>query len=496
MLKDNQKGANVGRRDFLRTTTIASIAAALPETNLLGQDAESPAKPIRQDMRNRLLFMSESPLRHERLIESIKSIGEVRFAVSSIQVDYRRPQEIANFIRDSDADILLMYLPRMSPSLGNIATATGKVDTPIVLLPSDPALMMFEADLAAAFRVNGTNAVLANSQEHALELLVAAASPGILEGRKALIFGRPFDSTSIPAHNLNEDNIYRRTGVKLRYRPLEELNQLLESVDEASARKEMGRWKSEAYKILEASDSAIFDASRLYVLLRSLVDKESLSAVSIDCGDYTRGAEAKLPYPCLAFTRLRDEGVVAACEADVCAMLSSMLLQEISGNPSYFCNVSSVDIGKSSTVLRHCAAPLQLMGYHAPKLQYNLRDYHGYGRGATPEIEFPTGIEVTMGSFSKDLKSFLIWPGRVVPRVKDTDRPMHPKSEVPKLKDLRLYCSNQAEVKIKEADRFLRSIGGCHHIVVAGRFAVPVRDAVLKMNVDIVGPSDLTAPEA
>ena len=173
-----------------------------------------------------------------------------------------------------------------------------------------------------------------------------------------------------------------------------------------------------------------------------------------------------------------------------------MLLQEISRNPSYFCNVSSVDIQKSGTVLRHCAAPLQPLGYHAPRLPYNLRDYHGYGRGASPEVEFPAGIEVTMGSFSKDLKSFVLWPGRVVARAKDTDCPMYPNTDVPTLKNLRIYCSNQAEVKIKEADRFLRNIGGCHHIVVAGRFATGVRDAMLKMNVDIVGPSDLTAPEA
>jgi hypothetical protein len=472
------------------------MAATLPRKNLLGQDTESPSRPSPQGMRNKLLCVSEAPIRYKGLVESIKSIGEVDFLVSSVQVNYQEPQRITSAIQSSGATILLMCLPRMTPSLGNIAAAMGAVDIPVVLLPSDPALIMFEADLAAAFRVKGTNATLANSQAHALELLVAAATPWILEGRRALVFGRPFDSTSIPAHNLNEDYVYKRTGVKIQYRPLEELKPLLETVDEASAREEMGRWKREASKIREASDSAIYEASRLYVLLRTLVDKESLSAVSIDCSGYTRSPNPSLPYPCLAFTRLRDEGTVAACEADVCAMLSSMLLQEISGNPSYFCNVSSVDRQKSSTVLRHCAAPLQLMGYHAPKLLYNLRDYHGYGRGASPEIEFPTGIEVTMGSFSKDLRSFLIWPGRVIPRAKDTDRPMYPNTDVPTLKNLRMYCSNHAEVKIKEADRFLRNIGGCHHIVVAGSFATAVRDAMLKMNVDIVVPSDLTAPEA
>jgi hypothetical protein len=61
---------------------------------------------------------------------------------------------------------------------------------------------------------------------------------------------------------------------------------------------------------------------------------------------------------------------------------------------------------------------------------------------------------------------------------------------------MRMFCSNHAEMKIKDVDRFLQSIAGCHAVMVAGNYAKALRNAMLRMNVNIIGPSDLAAPEA
>ena len=61
---------------------------------------------------------------------------------------------------------------------------------------------------------------------------------------------------------------------------------------------------------------------------------------------------------------------------------------------------------------------------------------------------------------------------------------------------MRRYCSNDLEVKIKDVNRFIQSIAGCHHVMVAGSYTNAIRDAMLRMNVDIVGPADLGAPQA
>jgi L-fucose isomerase-like protein len=464
------------------------MAATIPVTSLLAQNNVISPKAVPQGTKRNLLCLMDTGEGHDKLVESIKSIKEFEFAVTSIKVNYQQPQEIIKSIQGKDADILFLCLPRFTFNFGNLGPALSDLDMPIILLAQNPELIMIEADLAAAIRVKGTSVMFTSSESRAIELLKLAAAPRILEGKRALIFGRPFESASVPSHNLNEDYIYKRTGVRIQYRPIDELKRQLENVSEASAMKEMERWKKEAVEVGANLDKAILDTCRLYVLLRSIIEKEALSAISIDCLGFSFNPNPMLPYPCIAFARLRDDGLTASCEADVIGLLSSMFLQEISQKSSYFANVSGVDTQQSVTILRHCVAPLKVMGRNAPALQYRLRDYHGLGRGVVPQVEFPAGIEVTIGSFNKDLKNFLLWPGRTQAGINDTDQPSYPGAS------MQVFCSNRAEVKIKDADRFLQSIANIHQVMVAGSYTKAIFDAALRMNINIVGPSDFTAP--
>ena len=385
---NGQNGIHVGRRDFIKTTTLAGMAATVPLTVLADPGPVSAIKPSPAGKKRTLLLLSDVSQNYEKLIGAIKSIQEYEIQVIPMKVNFQKPREILTSIQDKNADILLMRLPGVGQSSRHIAEGMGTLDIPVILLPTNLDLIMLETDLAASFQMKGTNALLANSEDHAVELIKIVAAPRILEGKRALIFGKPFSSTSVPAPNFSEDFVYQRTGVRIEYRPIEELKPLMEGANEAAARKEMERWKTEATKIVEPTDKAILASSKLYAGLRSLVDQEGLSAISIDCLSYSFGPDASIPTPCLAFTRLRDEGISAPCEADVCMMLSSMLLQEIGRRPSYVCNVSSVNTQASTTVLRHCVAPLKFFGPNSAQLPYILRDYHGMGRGVSAELEF------------------------------------------------------------------------------------------------------------
>lgn len=492
MPKENENGMGVGRRDFLKTTTLASVAAALPVTGASAQVGGIPARKRQPGVKKRLLFVSDSTKTYESLINALRGVETVEF-LPPLQLDFKKPEEVGGSVREKDADLLFICTPRVSSSSGPLIAMLGNMDIPVILFPVNLDLIMLEADVVGALREKGVNAMLAHSQPHAVELVRNAALPGILEGKRAVIYGRPFESTSVPAKNLNADYVYRRTGVQIEYRPIEELKPLLEKIDEESARKEMERWKREAVKVVEPTDQAILEETRLYVLLRSIAEKEGLASISIDCLSFSFNSNAILPLPCLAFTRLRDDGFAAPCEADVCGTLTSIFLQEISQKPSYLCNVSSVDRQKGTTVLRHCVAPLRLMGRNAPALPYRLRDYHGI-KGVVPEVEFPEGIEVTMGVFTKDLKNFVLWPGRVQGgKATDTDRPSFP--DMPSSK-MRRYCSNRAEVKISDMDRFVQNIANCHHVLVAGTYTKQISDALLRMGVNLIGPADLEAPKA
>jgi L-fucose isomerase-like protein len=492
MHKNDHQGLLVDRRNFLKTTSIAGMAAALPATSLLSQTAEKPVRARRSGGKKKLLFLNDSPKEYGKLIESMQSIPGVDLLPVTAS-SFKAAQEVVKSIQSQDPDIILMNLPRIGMSSGPIAEALGTLEVPIIFLPQSLELIMVEADAAAALRMKGVNAMLATSQAQALELAKIVAAPGILEGKRAIIYGKTFDSTSVPSPNLNEEYIYKRTGVRIQYRPIDELKSQLESIGEASAQKELDRWKREAYQVVEATDKGILDTCRLYILLRSIIDKEGLAGISIDCLSFSFNSNRIIPLPCLAFTRLRDEGVAAPCEADVVGMLSSMLLQEVSQKPSYFCNVSGINSQNSHVVLRHCVAPLKLLGRDKPALKYRIRDYHGLG-GATPEVKFPVGVEVTMGGFTKDLKHFVAWPGRIQSEKMDTDQPSFAGATGTAAK-MRKFCSNRAEVKIKEVDRFTQSIAEIHYTMVAGSYTKALHDEMIRVNASIVGPLDPSAPE-
>jgi hypothetical protein len=496
MQKEDQKPVRVDRRDFIKATTLAGMAGTLSGASLLAQDTPIPSKPRNAGKTRKVLFVSDSPSSYGKLIDSIKAIREYEFQVIPIQASLQqKPQEVARSVRELSPDIL-MIRPTVRTAvgnIGNIAVSMADLDIPIILVPVNLDIIMMDTDLVAAMRTRGANAVLANSEAHAVELLKIFAVPRILDGRQALIFGRPFDSTSVPMGNLNADYVYRKTGLRIQYRPVDDLLSLLEKVDEAAAMKEMERWKKEAAKVLEPSDKTVLESARLYVLLRSLVEKEGLAAISIDCLSFSFSGKPPLPLPCLAFTRLRDEGVTAPCEADVCALLTSTVLQEISRKPAYQCNVSEVDLQKSIAVLRHCVAPLQLMGRNAPPLAYNLRDYHGLGKGATAEVEFPMGVDVTLGLFSKDLKSFVLWPGKTQSRVNDIESTPISNAPASSVK-VRKYCSNQLAVKLKDIDRLHQNLAGCHHVMISGTYEKALREEMMRMGVRIIGPSDMSSP--
>jgi hypothetical protein len=476
------------------------MAVSLPAAGLEDQSNSTTSvgtKPSPAGRKRNLLFSSDNPERFKKLIESIQAIEEYDFHVTPIKIDYQKLEESATAIRDHEADILAINLP-MGISSARIGDYIDNSSIPVIVIASSPDLIMLEADAVARLRRKGINSVLANSESHFLELIKIFAAPRILEGKKALIFGKPFDSSSVSTPHLDADYIYKHTGVRIEYRPISELKPLLEMVDETEAKKEMERLKKEAVEIVEPTDEAILEACRMYVLLRSLIDREGLSAVSIDCLSFSFSQNPIVPLPCIAYTRLRDEGITAPCEADVCMLLSSLLLQEISGKPSFFHNVSEVDTKKSAAILRHCVAPIRFLGADAEPLPFNLRDYHGFGRDIVPEVKFPVGAEVTMGGFSKDLKDFVIWPGRIQPGTHDMETPSFknvPENAPETMKNMRRYCSNRAEVKIKYPDRFLQSIAGIHQVMVAGSYTKAIYEATARMNVNVLAPPDMTPPE-
>jgi hypothetical protein len=237
---------HVGRCDFIKTTAIASVAAAIPGTAFPDQNAAKPSEPKANRTQKKLLCLSSSSTANARLIQSIKSIPGTDLLVKQVGVDFQNPAEVLQAVSGRDADILLLCLSGFTFNFGKLYDSMGDLNIPIIILASSPDMIMIDANLAASLRGNGANVSFAISEKQVLELLKNIASRRILEGKKSLLFSPPFDSFTVPAHTLTADLVYQRTGVKVQFRSLEELETLFKAVSEASAKSEMERWKKEA----------------------------------------------------------------------------------------------------------------------------------------------------------------------------------------------------------------------------------------------------------
>jgi len=90
--------------------------------------------------------------------------------------------------------------------------------------------------------------------------------------------------------------------------------------------------------------------------IRKMLEQRGTKFFSIKCFDLLEPLKGTA---CLALSRLNDEGYVAACEGDIAASVTMLLLSKASGLPSFMGNVARVE-GRS-VFLAHCTSPTKIL---------------------------------------------------------------------------------------------------------------------------------------
>ncbi len=95
--------------------------------------------------------------------------------------------------------------------------------------------------------------------------------------------------------------------------------------------------------------------------------------------------------PCLPYSLLNDEGMLAFCESDFVVIPSGILLHYISGKPVFLHN--STFPHKAIATCAHCTAPRRMDGtrYEPARIMTHYESEYG----AAPKVEIPKGQEVT-----------------------------------------------------------------------------------------------------
>jgi len=204
-------------------------------------------------------------------------------------------------------------------------------------------------------------------------------------------------------------------GMALRYVPakafLDEYNKTPVTAEvHALAEDYIGR----ARKMTGPTRQDVINGVKSYVVSRTILEREQGDAITMDC----LGAlwNKKVSLPCIAWSRMNDEGIPAACEADLGAVATHTLVQYLFDRPG-FQQDPVAETSRQAIVGAHCTCATRLAGFDQPAEPYYLSHHHG-NRDAVPRTMWRVGQRVTSADILPGKPSkMLIAAGRVLANV-------------------------------------------------------------------------------
>ena len=188
------------------------------------------------------------------------------------------------------------------------------------------------------------------------------------------------------------DTEIKHFGTKLRYLPakafLEEYNRT-QLTDEVRAI--ASEYTKHATKISGPSKQDVLNGVKSYAVARNILQREAGDAITMDCLGAL--ANSKISLPCIAWSRMLDHGIPAACEADIGACLTHALVQYLFDRPG-FQQDPVPETAQDCLIGAHCTCPTKLNGFDQPAEPFYLSHHHG-NRDAVPRPMWRVGQRMT-----------------------------------------------------------------------------------------------------
>ncbi len=146
-----------------------------------------------------------------------------------------------------------------------------------------------------------------------------------------------------------------------------------------------------ARSIRGATRQDVINGIKSYRVAENILQREGADAISMDCLG-ALGA-SKISLPCIAWSRMNDDGIPAACEADLGALASHIFVQALFDRPG-FQQDPVPDTTCDAIIGAHCSCPTKLSGFDGPEEPFDLMHHHG-NRDAVPRTLWKVGQRIT-----------------------------------------------------------------------------------------------------
>lgn len=243
-----------------------------------------------------------------------------------------------------------------------------------------------------------------------------------------------------------------KAGTTLHYIPLSRWTEEFNKAETTDEMREIAKhYAIEAEDIVEPEREDLMNAARGYVVARRIMEAEDCQGISVDCAQLIGNRQAPCG-PCLAYSKLLDEGRVGACEADEDAAVSLLLAMRLFDRPGFMQDPAPNTVN-NTLIGSHCTCATRLDGYDQPSAAFSLRTHFESDTGVAMQVRWPPGKEITVMKFQQP-DSLVVGTGHVVGNVQTP---------------FAGGCRTAVEFKLDNvAD--VRDIKGHHQVFVCGKF--------------------------
>jgi len=186
------------------------------------------------------------------------------------------------------------------------------------------------------------------------------------------------------------------TGIRLQYVPAETFFNIYNTMP---VNDEITRMADEyvrtATQLRHATREDVMNGIKSYLVAGAILEAEMADAISMDC----LGAlsDKKISLPCISWSRMNDDGIPAACEADTGSIASQVIVQYLFDRPG-FQQDPVADTSDDTIIGAHCSCPTRLNGFNSPPEPFEIVHHHG-NRDAVPRTIWKKGTRVTSLDF-------------------------------------------------------------------------------------------------
>jgi hypothetical protein len=129
----------------------------------------------------------------------------------------------------------------------------------------------------------------------------------------------------------------------------------------------------QATGVAGSSRQDMLNGVKSFAVAARILAEEEGDGITMDCLGALGPTDISLP--CLAWSRMLDHGIPAACEADRTACVTHALAQFLFDRPGFQQDPVPETVNRWLTGA-HCTCPTKLAGYHAPAEPYRIQHHH------------------------------------------------------------------------------------------------------------------------